>query len=323
MNVNLQPTVHKCPRVPLRRSLVVWALDAFSKDVESHARTAHAIRAHAPDCEIQPVYVLSEDVFSARGYSSFLRAALKPRARHNLLALLEHDLLAEVKKSGLLRTPRILVETSAEASRCTGKLLRYAKRKGATCVAIGTHARGALSRWFAGSFAETLIRESRIPLLIAGPRQQDSLRPPRALVVPTDFHPDDREAFEDLVRLARRRELALHLFHHAPTSFETWTAASLITDTWVSVDAFFDEDEVQEAKRWLKTTTDAGVETHLTTPPPDHDSFTEALLDYARGLGEIGPVIAMLNATSAGLPARLTRDLIRTSPYPLYIAGHA
>jgi hypothetical protein len=145
--------------------------------------------------------------------------------------------------------------------------------------------------------------------------------------VPTDFLPADLAAFEDLVRLARRRDLTLHLFHHPPISFETWTetwtAASLMTETWVSVDAFFGENEVREAKRWLKIATDAGLETHLTAAPSDRDSFSEALLNYARRLGDTDPVIAMLNATSAGLPARLTRDLIRASPYPLYIAGHA
>jgi nucleotide-binding universal stress UspA family protein len=319
--VRLQ-SVRTRPQQSFVRPSVVWALDAFSKDFELHARTACAIRAHAPDCDIQPVYVLSEEVFSSRGYSSFLRAALKPRAYHNLLALLEHELLAEARKSGVLRSPRILVESTSDTSKCTGKLLRYAKRKRADAIAFGTHARSALSRFFAGSFAETLMRESPIPLLVAGPCQRRDLKCPKSLVVPTDFQRGDRDAFSELVRFASHRQLTLHLFHRPSTPMDDWASASMLGESWASVDTLFDLENAYEAKHWLKLATDAHVDTRLCAPN-GRDSFCEALLEYAHQLDGASPMIAVLNATCAGLPARLTRDLIRTSPYPLFIAGHA
>ncbi len=304
----------------LQRPLVVWALDAFSKDFESHARTAQAIRAHVPDCDIQPVYVLSEEVFSGRGYSSFLRAAIKPCAHQNLMALLQHELLAEVRRDGIVKQPRVLIESSADASKCCSKLLRYAKRKSVSLVAIGTHARSAITRWFAGSFADTLIRESKIPLLISGPKQRPDLCHPKAIIVPTDFHPVERESFSDLLQVAHTRGLTLHLFHRAAAPFDSWAQASLLGETWISVNQLFDEEKSKEARTWLAMATSADVDTRISAPIM-RDSFCEALLDYARLLDAACPVIAMLNSAPAGLPARLTRDLIRTSPYPLLIAG--
>ena len=300
---------------------VVWAVDAFSKDFETHARTAHAIRTHAPESQIHPVYILSEEVFSHRGYSSFLRAALKPRAHHNLAAVFDHELLADLKKSGALKTPRVLIEASADAAKCTGKLLRYAKRVGAELVAAGTHGRTAFSRWFAGSFADTLMRESDLPLLIAGPKQEPCENLPKALIVPTDFRREDRQAFGELLKRASERDLAVHLFHRATPSLETWmSGVPLLGEGWVSVDALFGEPgSAREAKEWLQMSVDAGVETRFfaQTQP---DSFAESILEYARKLDGAAPLIALLNAE---LPGRLARDLIRASPYPLFIAGRS
>ena len=300
---------------------VVWAVDAFSKDFATHARTACAIRAHAPESEIHPVYILSEEMFSGRGYSGFLRAALRPRAHHNLQALLEHELLADLKRSGVCRRPRVLIEPSANASLCTGKLLRYAKRIGAELIAFGSTGKRGISRWFAGSFSETLMTETDLPLLIAGPHQQHQVNASRAMIVPTEFRRQDRAAFEALLRIATRRGLALHLIYRAEPALEDLISGggALLTDSWISIDALFDNLEGPssiEAKDWLRLATEAQVETRLSSPL-SQDSFCEAVLDYARKLEAFAPVIALLTPE---LPGRLTRDLIRSSPYPLFVS---
>ena len=277
------------------RPSVIWALDAFSEDFESQARTVNAIRTHRPDCDIQPVYLLSEQSFSERGYSCFLRAALKPRAYHNLVALLENEGLAEVRASGALRSPRVIVEATSEVSVCVGKLLRYANRSQSRLIAIGTHARSALARFFRASFAETLIHESSLPLLVSGPRQRHVLDSPKALLIPTDFKPCDRGAFAELVRLAQERDLTLHLIHKIPATLET--------------------------NHWIKLAAESRTDLILSTQN-DRTPFCEGLLDYANQLSGADPVIAILNARcGVGLPVRLTRDLIRLSPYPLLMAG--
>ena len=236
------------------------------------------------------------------------------------MAAFDHERLAELKHSGRLQTPRVLLESSADASKCTGKLLRYAKRRRAQLIAIGTHARGALSRMFTGSFAETLINESPIPLLIAGPHLKVDLQSPKAILLPTDFTPADRESFTELVRIASQRDWTIHILYREFVPMDTWAGASLLGETWASVDPVIGAEKARAAKDWLQLAIDFGVDTRMTSLDV-RDSFCEALLEYAHELDGAGPIIAMLNATCTGLPARLTRDLIRSSPYPLYIAG--
>lgn len=299
---------------------IVWALDAFSKDFETHAKTASAIRAHSPESSIHPVYVLSEAMFSGRGYSSFLRAALKPRAHQNLLAVLDHELLEPMRREGHVQMPRVLVESSADASLCTGKLLRYAKRIGAHLVAIGTHGRSRLSRWFAGSFAETLTRESSLPLLITGPKQQRDLHRPHALIVPTDFCHADRAAFGQILAIAREKNLSVHVVHRSVQPFDEWISTGLHTigGGWVSFETMMSrfENGADSADEWLEMARRCDVEMRIEN---FRESSTEAILDYAKRLEGASPLIALLNSSrGSGL-----RDLVRSSPYPLYVAGHA
>ena len=307
---------------------VVWAIDAFSKDFETHLRTALAIRAHSPESQIHPVYVLSEDVFSNRGYSNFLRAALKPRAHHNLIAVLNHELLKPIRASGSLHVPRVLVEATANASACTRKLLRYAKRVGAEVVAIGSHGRSRLSRWFAGSFAETLLNESTLPLLITGPEHKiDSAEKPGALVMPTRLLASERAAFEHFLKLASVRDIPVHLVCPSDHPIDEWLKAGthLLGGGWVSVEALFfnQRDLADEAVQWREIADRAGVRVQIASdsgPEVDltADSWAESIVDYARKLSS--PVIALSSTDGRALPSGLTRDLIRSSPFPLYYA---
>ncbi len=313
-------------------SPVIWALDAFSMDFANHARTAAAIRAYAPESPIHPVYVLSQDVFSSRGYSSFLRAALKPRAHGNIRAIMEHELLNEIRRSGALQAPRVLVESSAEASLCTGKLLRYAKRVGAQLVGIGTKGRSSLARFFTGSFAETLLRESEIPLLVTGPKMTGELKSPKTIVLPTDFQAHDRAAYKNLIQLAQQKEISVHLFHRSSHPLDTWvqSGVQMLGGSWISVAASYCDDDrlnLQEANEWLRIARDRGVTAKLATES-FRESTAEAIVDYASKLESESTLIALLKDTRllpnhGWLPESLTHDLIRMSHWPLYISGHA
>lgn len=296
----LQSTLSPENSLSARVPPMVWALDAFSKDFVRHARTAEAMQAHMPEGAIHPVYVLSETVFLNRGYSSFLRAALKPRAHKNLVAVLDHELLSSLRRTGCLRPPRVLVESSADASLCTQRLLRYAKHIGARLVGIGASGRSPLSRWFTGSFAETLISGSRLPLLITGPKQGASLKIPTVFVLPTDFNPSRRIEFTELLEIAAKKKISLHLVHD-----ETETAKA-------------------EAQHWMTAACERGVELRFVSAAV-RTSAAKFIVAYARQIeNKNSPFIAIfgnrgLASNDGWLPARLTRDLIRSSPYPLYL----
>ncbi|MBV8198541.1 MAG: universal stress protein [Candidatus Eremiobacteraeota bacterium] len=52
------------------------------------------------------------------------------------------------------------------------EILKYAKEVGADAIVMGTHGRGGIRRFFMGSVAETVLRESPVPVIIVRERQR-------------------------------------------------------------------------------------------------------------------------------------------------------
>ena len=302
---------------------VVWALDAFSskKDWPIHFKTARAIHAYAPEAQIHPVYILSEQVFSDRGYSSFLRPGLKPMALRNLNALLSHDALFDLMKSGQLLSPKVVVEISSDAEVCVEQFLRYALNVNAAGIAIGTHARSPIARLFSGSFSQTLIHKSRIPVLITGAYQQEDPQPIKTVIVPTDFKPEGREDFEAFLEFALQRNLDVELFYKQIETFENWmqSDAYLLGGGWSPIVESHteEEDRYAEAEIWLRRAREAGVRVHVTTEI-FRESSADCIIQYANRLADRSPMIAILRPID-WLDGSVLRDLIQTSPYPLYV----
>lgn len=166
-------------------SPVIWAIDAFPESDLSHMATAEALQTFFPGIPILPVYVLPKTSFADKGYSSFLQPALKPMARKAL-----DKLLRFAPELACTRGPRVLLEKSSRGASCADKLLRFARRIGASCIALGcpAHGGGAFSRYFHRRFSDIVMDQSHVPVLLTGPNAE-TLRAtrPRTMVVPFDF----------------------------------------------------------------------------------------------------------------------------------------
>lgn len=304
---------------------VVWALDAFSKDFDVHFKTAHAIALHAPGRLIHPVYVLSEEVFQDRGYSSFLRPALKTLAHRNMMAVLNHDALWDLRKAGAFHDPEVLIESTADASACALQLLRYADDVNAELIALGTQAKSLMARFFAGSFAESVLSQAHRPVLVIGPHQSRDLHLTDTVVLPTDFQPSHRHGFDGLLEIAQAHDLKLYLLQKTPESIDTWIQN--VAQAWGGalppLEEFYDDDDesrAREAISWIQKAHELGVEAHVVTDGVN-ESSASAIIDYATQLKDASPTIAMLQDPTNWLTSTVLRDLIRASPFPLYVAG--
>jgi nucleotide-binding universal stress UspA family protein len=68
-----------------------------------------------------------------------------------------------VAAAGVLAEPRVVSGDAAE------QILVAARETGARMIALSTHGRSGIGRWFYGSVASRLLRESLVPVLAAGP----------------------------------------------------------------------------------------------------------------------------------------------------------
>jgi len=80
-------------------------------------------------------------------------------------------------------------------------------------IAMGTHGRGGIDRWFLGSMAEWLMRHSPVPVLTISDKER--LRRPafRKIVVTTDFSAGTADALEYAFSIAQENNSRITLLH--------------------------------------------------------------------------------------------------------------
>jgi nucleotide-binding universal stress UspA family protein len=101
-----------------------------------------------------------------------------------------HDLVRRFADRGAKARGRVIVGSAAET------ILDVAEEEGSTMIAMTTHGRTGLSRWFMGSVAEKVVRASNLPVLLVRSfrsTSQGTVEPTtaeevpfRKLLVPTD-----------------------------------------------------------------------------------------------------------------------------------------
>lgn len=99
----------------------------------------------------------------------------------------------------------------------TGGILRYAAETGIDLIVLGTHGRSALSEFFLGSVAQTVVRKSPVSVLIVGPGVGEGAPrrsgPAFNILAPVDFSARSRNALIHAGALAAERKARLTVLH--------------------------------------------------------------------------------------------------------------
>jgi nucleotide-binding universal stress UspA family protein len=301
---------------------IVWAIDALPEEEEMNLRTALCLQRLFPNSLIHPVYILSEESWGDRSPSLMRRPNLKPAAIDSLKAFLNQ--LPSLR----LQKPRVLIEASSSNLGCAKKLLKYSKRIGAGLISVGSHDRHGLSRFFVGSFSEAILDHSTIPVIISGPHQNPLVTHPRVVVFPVDFSESSKEAFPEILSLTKYMGAELHLFHKQISLIDPMlqSGVSLMGGGWFSVETYMNEtpeNHQDEADAWIQRAESEGI--HAVFRSENfREPTSQAIVEYVKSLDESAALLAMISHTShleAALLGSVTRDVIRLSPCPVYIAG--
>ena len=145
--------------------------------------------------EAEAALPLSAPLFRARPVRLTLFRVTAPDES----AAAARDYLGRVRDA--LRPHQVAAETRVEWGAPAEEILWLAKTGGFDLVAMTTHGRGGLRRWFGGSVAEEVVRHAEIPVLLNRPGQP--LPPWTRFVVPLDGSPLAERILPDALRLAR------------------------------------------------------------------------------------------------------------------------
>jgi nucleotide-binding universal stress UspA family protein len=312
------------PTIVESQAPIVWAIDAFPDEREVNLRTATTVRQLFPDAPVHPVYVLSEESFTDRGYTDALRPALKPMALKALTNVLHET------RSTTYRKPRVITENSASRPACARKLMRYAERIGARMIVLGSHGRRGFSRFLVGSFSEAVINHSHLPVIISGPHIKYLNSEPEVIVFPTDFSPACLQALPEVIQLAKGYGAEIHFFHKEMQYVDPLiqSGVQVFGGGWVTVEPFMlpSEDTSQaDSQSWILQAEAEGVRAKF-VGENFREPTSEAIVQYAKSLIASSPLVAMVSqsgSVASRLLGSVTRDVIRECPCPVYLAGHS
>lgn len=294
---------------------VLWAVDPFAKEkkLQFAAFKALAKLTEKTGAKIEPVAVLSPDQLRLP------EKAFERDAKHFELKA-ETELKSWVKKLNhpRLTSPTLLVRDIYSTNISVDVLLRYARQTDASLIAAGTHNKKGLKRFFLGSFAETLMLTSEIPLLLVNPRCPVK-RTMSRILFPTDFSPTSKRAFEKLVPYAKSLNAKVTLYFKFEYLLPETAELVRMSPSYRN---YFESDmklKKELAGEWAEQAKELGVKVDVVIDEKGIFVPEGILREAKRSKADLIAMASNSGGVSAALVGSVARDVLRASTLPVWV----
>lgn len=302
----------KTSRKKKPRKTLLWAVDPFSRHpaTAAVAREALFCFSKAMDAAIEPVFVLGPD--ETRIPETLFAQWRSEYAAHAMEKLGEHTHHPEQLPA------RLLVQKGGSMTSKADALVAYARREKSPLIGLTTSARTGVDRFLVGSFAETLMLRSRVPMLIVKPGTVIQPTFKRVLFA-TDLGPASKVAFAQFLASARSlgAELLIYsrcdllLSEGAPAlGLEPSLAEHLTPDL---------ESRRKTGEKWKAMAEKAGLTTRLvldTRAVPTVEGILSTATDHQVDLIAMAARSGKIVAAVLGSIARM---VVRQSEVPVWV----
>ncbi len=305
-----------------RKFKILWAVDAFDELAEVQCKEEKLLRtiAYRTQIEVDPVYILSP---VESGVTLEFSTPLAGNTQAAKKAMIQK--MKDVSVPGL-QPPQVLTQHHPSLKESVELLSRFAKKGDYDLIVAGSHGRKGLGRLALGSFAEELLLQSDVPVLIVGSHSQN-LGENMDILLPNDLTDPESSFFKKAFRMAQVMggKVTLLKSNPRPVQAVVQSGVYLMGGGWVPTPGnLYDETDGQRqlAARVL-------AEAKKSDIPCDYviddrsDSVTESILTHAR---EKKVRFIMMSAESGPLAAALigsiTRQVVRAAPCPVIVFHH-
>lgn len=292
----------------------LFAIDPFS-DLDIARVIAFAkVSAAQAGADLRGVYVLAPESLNWTGefsgpwmdrYLPFAREKAKEVGAKNAV---EIDVVP-CSESGLRPSVRALVN--------------HAKDYKADLILLSTHARSGIERWTLGSYAETLILSSTVPVMVINP-QHELPKTVKNILVPTDLSEDSGKFVLSIGAWAKAAGAELTLFYKQPDPLDPMIQQGVyaVGGGWVSVQSYLDSELGERRKqleRLQKDLGDMGVRANVSLNATNV-SLIEAINKCAsEKKADVVAILTKSGPMEAAILGSVARGLVRSSHVPVYI----
>lgn len=295
-------------------SRIVWAVDALTEDKPLFQKTVKALQAWARETrvEIEPVYVLSPDQMYV---PQDLFGSIQQQVEESTFDRLK-KLLGKVKIPGL-KEARVLTSPNYSLRSAVHELVTHAKRSRADMIVASTLSKKGMTRFLFGSFAESLVLQSEIPVFLVSPKTEP-VKSFRRIFFPTDLTPKSMEVFESVLALAEQHQARITVFHKIEylTDVSAEVFASKVYEQYLAADLARRGVELDKLAERARA---RGLHVNIVT-----DEKVASIVDAIQRAAkrEKADLIALASQTGPVVTALLgsvTRQLIRVSQFPVWV----
>jgi len=294
---------------------IVWAVDPFENSAFSMRSAVRAIRLIVGNqaTNVFPIYVwgstLPEVEVSPREWSY---QGIREAAHRRLLSVLK-----SVAPQGL--NPLHVPAQPAIGLRDGTKLvIDYAKAKRAELIVVSTRGGGGLKRLALGSFTETLVLRSDVPVLSVHPDW--NAKPIKSVFFATDFSLQSKVAYLQAIEFCKRRSLKIVLFHKVQVpqypafdfAYATLSAYSGALEAEIHASRTI-------ARDWAALARTHDVLVEISLDESRLGSPAEAILKRSGRGGFMIALASQSGAISALLVGSTARQIVRKSKQPVWI----
>lgn len=202
---------------------ILWSVDAFQKPDAHLKNVARHVQALANlfNAEIEIVSACTfPQVFMNPKTFAIMEKPYLEQAEANLFRIAAFFSPPVPKTSVLTERPGKKNRNDAD------RIASYAAKEGFGMIAVATHARGTVAKFFVGSFAEDILVRSPLPLALIGPHHKvGATHAVKTALFPTDFSKESRKAFDAFLPLARANDLRVRLVHDASEAVSVYVPA--------------------------------------------------------------------------------------------------
>lgn len=304
---------------------ILWSVDALDTSKELAEKTVKFLQTleSGLDAEIHPVFVLSPEQmnfgleYELPDMQQYLPAAKKALEQRLAHASLKH-----------LKPGKVLVNNRPSQRESVELLAQYALNNEFDYILVGSHGRKGLDRLMLGSFAEELLLQSKVPVIVTGKAAKVIPSKIGRIVFPTDFEEGAVSIFREIVDFASRVKAKVTVLHAAPRVIEPAFQGGvyLLSGGWVPSGDFSDAQRKRhekEMEKWTQIGKEAGV-TVESIHDHEANSVLEAILKQTEGAANANndTLVAMAahsGRVAAALIGSVTRQVVRAAHCPVWI----
>jgi len=290
----------------------VWAVDAFEEKSKKQREFIQFLKEWTKKLRstLEPVYVLNSEGLNFPGetFSPMLKQ-FQPAAEKSLGQFLKAIKLPKISR------PKVLVQDQPSITSSVKSLLNYSDRVKADVILVNTHARHGLPRLILGSFAESLLLHSEIPVLVMGPEIHSFHF--GKILFPTDFTPGSIKLYKRVLELAKQFDSKVIIYHREtqPAQPILQSGVFLLGGGWVPFPEFLTQAEEEKRKisqKWVKLAHEEGVRVECYFDASSIDGIADGILQYAKR-NKIGLIAmaAQSGPVAATLLGSITRKVVR------------